>query len=82
MKRDVRRALLGGAASALAWGLAERTDRIERQRRSQWAQAIQIWEGEGGRVSGRPTPATSISLSTSDRDDLYASVHTSPSTSE
>jgi hypothetical protein len=69
MRRDLSRALLGGVDSALAWGLAEKTDRMERQRRSrQWAQAIQTWEGEGGKVPDRPTRGQGISV----RDDAPA----------
>jgi hypothetical protein len=63
MKRDLSRALLGGVDSALAWGLAERMDRMERRRQSwQCAQAIQAWEGEGGRVPDRPTGDRGLSL--------------------
>ena len=55
MKRDLYRRLLGGVDLALAWGLAEKTDQMERQRRAgQWAQAIQTWEGEGGTTVNRP----------------------------
>jgi hypothetical protein len=64
MRRDLSRALLGGRVdSALAWALAEKTDRMERERESrQWAQAIQAWEGEGGRVPDRPTGDQGIAL--------------------
>jgi len=69
MRRDLSRALLGGVDSALAWGPAEKTDRMERQRRSrQGAQAIQTWEGEGGRVPDRPTRGQGTSV----RDDAPA----------
>jgi hypothetical protein len=52
MKRALSRALLGGVDSALAWWLAEKMDRTGRQRQSrQWTQAIQTWEGEGGRAA-------------------------------
>ena len=69
MRRDLSRALLGGVDSALAWGLAEKTHRMARQRRSrQWSQAIQTWEGEGGRVPDRPTRGQSILV----RDDAPA----------
>ena len=75
MKRDLSRALLGGVDSALAWGLAEKTDRMECQRRSrQLAQAIQTWEAEGGRVRERPNREQGASL----RDDALAPLRRDP----
>ncbi|HUL04514.1 MAG TPA: hypothetical protein VLV16_14935 [Gemmatimonadales bacterium] len=57
MRRDLYRGLLEGVASAVAWGLAKQIDQVERHSRSrQRAHAMQIWEGEGGSATDRPTP--------------------------
>jgi len=60
MKRHLYRGLLGGAGSAVEWGLAKQIDQAARGTRSQErSHAIQIWEGEGGRTPARPTPRAS-----------------------
>ena len=57
MRRDLYRGLLGGVASAAAWGLAKQIDQAERHNRSrQRAYAMQVWEGEGGSTPDWPTP--------------------------
>ena len=63
MRRDLYRGLLGGVASAVAWGLAKQIDQAERHSRSrQRAHAMQVWEGEGGSTPARPTPRALRSL--------------------
>jgi len=54
MRRNLYKQLRGGVASALAWGVAERTARsvMRRQRaRQQWKQELEAWEYEGGALS-------------------------------
>ena len=53
MRRNLYKQLLGGVASALAGGVAERTARsVRRQRgRQQLKQALEAWEYEGGALS-------------------------------
>ena len=53
----VNRGLLGGTASAVAWGFAKQFDQAERlSRLRQRARAIQVWDAEGGRTPDQPTP--------------------------